>query len=428
MKVAIIGLGKLGLPMAVAIASRGIPVYGVEKDPKRIRLIRQGRSPIEEPGIEPKLKALIRTGHFRCTDYAAAVRATDVAFVAVNTPERSAGEMDIRDLETCISEIGKALKNQSKFYIVAISSTVIPETIDRSLRPILEQTSGRKIGQSIGLCANPVFIALTTVVRDFLNPPVVVVGASDSRTAKWVSSFYKKVCENRPPVLTTSPYTAEVIKLAHNAYCTSKMAFINEVADLCTKPPFGDIRKVEEFFQAGGERAGKFLKAGFGFGGPCFPRDLRLFVKYLEKKGLRPPLLRAVNASNDEHARELLNQIRGRLGTLKGKKIAVLGLSYKPGVRNFEDSFSLRLIQKLTKEKARVLAYDPFLTPDSLRNGLSHIANHHVTLKTDVHKALQGADLCVLAHPASGSLGLKKSDFYRKTAPVVLDPWGILSA
>ncbi len=155
--------------------------------------------------------------------------------------------MNTRDLETCVAEIGNGLRHHSKFYVVAVASTIVPETTDGKLHPLLEKTSGRKVGKRVGLCANPVFIALTSVVHDFLNPPVVVVGATDQRTSKWMTKFYKKVCENKPPILTTSPYTAEVIKLAHNAYCTSKMAFINETADLCSQNPRADIRKIEDF-------------------------------------------------------------------------------------------------------------------------------------------------------------------------------------
>jgi len=424
MKVSIVGLGKLGLPMAVAIAKRGIQVYGVERDPKRVRQLQRGESPIDEPGIQPKLKSLIRNRRLILTSYSEALSKTDAAFIAVNTPERSLGEMDTRDLETCVSEIGRELKHHSKFYVLAVASTIVPETIDGKIRPLLEKTSGRKVGKSIGLCANPVFIALSSVIRDYLNPPVVVLGATDPRTSRWMAQFYKQVCENKPPILTTTPLTAEVIKLTHNAYCTSKMAFINETADLCSQSPGADIRKVEEFFRVGGERTGRFLKSGLGFGGPCFPRDLRFFVKYMEKKGLKSPLLKAINVSNEEHAHQLIKQIRSQLGSLKGKKVALLGLSYKPGVRNFEDSFSFRLIQKLEAEKARVFVYDPLLVPHSPGNGFFYPVFDHrkLVVKKSMREALEGADLCVLAHPLE-SFNLKQKDLSGMARPLVFNPW-----
>ncbi len=424
MKVSIIGLGKLGLPMAVAMAERGIQVFGVERDPKRINLLRRGISPSDEPGIKSKLKILIRNRCLVLSNYSEAISETEAVFIAVNTPERSLGEMDTRDLETCVAEIGCELRHHSEFYVLAVVSTIVPETIDGKLRPLLEKTSGRKVGKTVGLCANPVFIALSSVIRDFLNPPVVVVGATDQRTSKWMSQFYKKVCQNKPPLLTTSPYTAEVIKLAHNAYCTSKMAFINETANLCSQSPRADIRKVEEFFRVGGERTGHFLKAGLGFGGPCFPRDLRFLVKYMEKKGLKPPLLRAISVSNEEHAHQLVKQIRSQSGSLKGKKVALLGLSYKPGVKNFEDSFSFRLIQKLEEEMAQVFVYDPLLMSHSSQNGLLRplFDRSKLVVKKSPREALKGADLCILAHPIA-SMNLKKKDFQRMAQPFVFNPW-----
>jgi len=309
-----------------------------------------------------------------------------------------------------------------------VYSTILPETTDLKLRPLLEKVSGKKVGQSIGLSANPVFIALTTVIRDFLNPPVVLIGASDPRTSKWLVNFYEKICENDPPILETTPLTAEIIKLAHNAYCTSKMAFMNEVADLCAQVRGADIRKVEEFFRIGGERAGQFLRAGFGFGGPCFPRDLRFFLNYIKKRGLRPPFLGAIGKSNEEHARELVRQIRNRVGSLEEKKVALLGLTYKPGVRNFEDSFSLRLIRELAFEKARVSAYDSLLKSRASRNGLPRsFSKARLSFRRTLHEALKGADVCILAHPSSEFLNLKKKDFFGMNHPFIFDPWGVLS-
>ena len=424
MKVAIVGLGKLGLPMAVAIAERGIQVFGVERNSKRMEMLRRGESPIDEPGIKPKLKTLLQCRRFVLSNYSEAISQTDAVFIAVNTPESSDSEMDTRDVETCTAEIGRELRNRSKFYVVAIASTIVPETIDGKLKPLLEKISKRKVGKTLGICANPVFIALGSVVRDYLNPPVVVLGATDSKTSKRMTQFYKKVCQNKPPILTTTPYTAEIIKLTHNAYCTTKMAFINEMAVLCSQSSHADIRKVEEFFRSGGERTGRFLKAGLGFGGPCFPRDLRFLVKYMEKKGLKPPLMRAIGVSNEEHARQLVGQIRRQVGSLRGKKVALLGLSYKPGVKNFEDSFSIRLIQQLEAEEARIFAYDPLLEAGSSENGLNHPAFDFgkIVIKESPRAALEGADLCVLAHPLD-LCNLKKKDFSKMAQPFIFNPW-----
>lgn len=429
-KVAVIGLGKLGLPMAVAMAERGIQVFGTDRDSKRMELIRRGRSPIEEPGVQSRLGKLIRQKRLILCDCQRAVTESQASFVAVNTPERSKGEMDTRDLEAAAAEIGGALRESSRFHLVSINSTVLPETTDRRLRPILEKTSGKSVGKEIGLAANPVFIALTTVIRDFLNPPVVVAGASDERSSRWLERFYGRICENHPPVLKTTPLMAEIIKLAHNAYCTTKMAFINEVADLCSRVSGGDKKKLEEFFVLGGERSGKFLKTGLGFGGPCFPRDLRFFLAFLEGKGLRPPLLTSVISSNHRHAEELIRQIEKKAGFLKGKRISVLGLSYKPGVRNFEESFPLRLVKGLSRAGARLFLYDPLLKKGLPRDGFlfQGVDSTKVKFEKTLRSALRKSEVCILAHPLKEFFGCRKDFLTRPSSPLIFDPWGVLSS
>lgn len=421
MNVAVIGLGKLGLPMAIAMAERGIRVFGIEKDPQRIRLIEKADSSIEEPGVRTRLKKFLRSRRLILTGPQEAVSRTEACFIAVNTPERAPGKMDTRDIESSVAEIAKALRGRTQFYVVSVASTIVPETTDRKIRPLLEKVSGRKIGQSLGIAANPVFIALGTVIRDYLNPPVVVVGATDDETSRWMTKFYERVCQNRPAIVVTSPLTAEIIKLAHNAYCTTKMAFINEVANLCSQTAGADLKKVEEFFAKGGERAGRFLKAGLGFGGPCFPRDLRLFLDYIKKKGTDSTLLRSIDESNRNRARELVNQILGKAGSLEKRKVTVLGLSYKPGVKNFEDSFSFRLIQELNQEKAEVTAYDPLLSAS--RNGVfKGDKKDKFILKKNLRESLRDAEICVLAHPSSHFVGLKES-LRLKEHLLIFDPW-----
>ena len=420
MNISVIGLGKLGLSMAVAIASKTHQVIGVDTSPLVLQKIKAGISPIQEPEVETFLRRLMDEGRFRATsDFETAVFESELSFIAVNTPEQIDGGMDLSQVKTASQMIAQVLKEKSDFHVIATSSTILPETTDRVLKPICEEISGKKAGKDFGLCVNPVFIALTTVVRDFLSPPVVVIGESDKRSGDILSQLYSSICNNQPHHIRTSPLMAEFIKMAHNAYATTKMAFMNEMAGACSRIPDADVRVLTQFFQLGGERAGRFLEAGLGFGGPCFPRDLRFFLNYLKTRMPETPLVEAIQHSNQEHAVRIVELIEEELGQLRNRKISILGLAYKPNIAIAEESFSLKLIDVLLLKGTEIIVFDPRVK--ELKkiepNGKLHMASH-------MGKALADSECCILATPWEELRHMEPAQFKQQMKKAfVFDPW-----
>lgn len=425
MNISVVGLGKLGLPMAVAISRAGHHVVGVDVDEARVAAIARGASPISEPGMDDLIKEALAGGRLRVTtDYRTAVGDSSISIIAVNTPDGPDGNMDLGQIRRASQAIGSALRDKRDFHIVAISSTILPGTSTDLVRPTLEQYSGKKCGADFGVCASPVFIALSTVVWDFLNPPVVVIGESDERVGRIMADFYAGLCQNKPQILRTTPLTAELIKMTHNAFATCKMAFINEIGVLCSRLPGADVRAITRFFQCGGERAGRFLTAGLGFGGPCFPRDLKFFLLYSASKGYKPTLMSAIEESNARHAREMVKLIEKSSGGLKGRVAAILGLAYKPEVDIIENSFSLELTRLIREKGASVRVYDP-MAMQSCRG----VLGDGPVYASSAIEALRGAELCVLTTPWKEFEGLKSADFKaHMKRSLIFDPWGLYDA
>ncbi len=406
--------------MALAIAGKGHRVIGVDISDEVIRKLKLKESHIQEPQVCELLIQTTDQGLFEPTqDFSKAIFESDLSMISVNTSQKADGSMDLEQVKDAAKKLAHVIKQKKSFHIIAVSSTILPETTDRILTPLIEEESQKKAGEDFGLCVNPVFIALTSVVRDFLNPPVVVIGESDKTSGAFLDQLYHSICQNRPQHVHTTALMAELIKMAHNAYATTKMAFINEMADLCSKIEGADIEALTEFFRAGGERPGKFLEAGTGFGGPCFPRDLRFFANYAKARLPALPLLESISASNAWHAAHLVDLLEDELGSLKKRKVAVLGLSYKPNSDITEASFSIRIIESLLSKEAIVSAYDPIVKEVNQWEGSENFKIHINALD-----ALRDADACIVATPWGEFKKLKVRDFENTMKQtVVVDPW-----
>lgn len=424
MNISVVGLGKLGLPLACTIANKGHQVIGVDISPKALESLKQGKSHIDEPQVDRLLgQALSRRSFSVTSDFEEAIRNTDLTFIAVNTPDKADDTMDLSQIQESCDRIGSALKSKRNFHVIAISSTILPETLDRIAIPALGKNSLKTCGRDFGVCANPVFIALSTVVKDLLNPPVVVIGQSDSKSGAILHQFYDTFTENHAPIIHTTKVMAEFIKLAHNAYCTNKMAFINEMAAICSHIPGADIHALTQFFKAGGERQGRFLQAGLGFGGPCFPRDLRFFINYSGAKTSGISLLEAIDHSNREYPKKIVDLLEKELkASLNGKRITVLGLSYKPNSNITERSFSLRLIEALESEGAQIKAFDPKVKSIPAKD-----ASVSFKICDSLNQALENSELALIATPWKEFEHLDSETLVEwMKEPVLFDPWHLV--
>lgn len=354
MKISVIGCGYVGCVTGVCFADLGHEVVLVDVDPAKVRAITAGQSPIYEPGLED----LIQKNRDRIsatTDLRAAVGSTEITFVAVGTPSREDGAIDLRYVLTACEEIGQALRDGNNFHIVVIKSTVFPGTANEMACPVLEKASGKMAGRDFGLGSNPEFLREGSAVRDCLSPDRIVIGADDPRTAGVIRDLYAPI---RATVLVTPVTTAEMIKYASNAVLATKVSLANEIGNLCKRLGV-DSREVFTAVGMDGRVSPAFFRTGIGFGGSCFPKDVRALVAGARAHGEDLKILRAVLEVNEEQPKKLLSLLRRHIPDLQGKTIGVLGLAFKPDTDDIRESRAVPVVAALLAAGARVIAYDP---------------------------------------------------------------------
>jgi len=420
--IAIVGMGKLGLCTAACLAYKGHQVIGVDIDQSVVEAINSGRSPLYEPGIAEMMKRV--TGNFTATtDYKYAVDNSDVIFIFVATPSDADGRFSTRYVEEVTKEIAVNIKGRNDFPVIALRSTVLPGVTADVVRPILEEISGLKCGAGFGLCYNPEILALGSVIHDFLNPDVIVIGESDSRSGELLSEIYHETCDNSPPVVKTSLYNAEIAKISLNVFLTMKMSFANTIAEMCERIPGGDIDAISDILGRDKRIGRKFLTGAIGWGGPCFPRDTKAFSSLARELGCQSRLAQASDEVNERQSKRVVKSIEQRLGKVEGKTIAILGLTYKPNTDIVLESDAIRIAGALLKEKARLSVYDPA----GMENARQVLGREGIRYAASAVECLKEADLCVLATPWDEFKNLKAEDFTQNMRkPMVLDCWRAL--
>lgn len=354
--VSVIGLGKLGSPMAACFAAKGLRVVGVDADPNKVNAINAGRAPVFEPQLEEflhKSKGRISA----TTSIAEAVLSSDITFIVVATPSEPGGGFSLRYALPACEAIGRALRSKEGFHLIVLTSTVMPGSTGAPVRSTLEQTSGKRAGADFGLCYNPEFIALGSVIRDFLNPDLLLFGESDARSGDILEGLYKRVCENTPAVARMNFVNAELSKLAINSYLTTKISFANMVARLCEKLPEADADVVTTALGKDSRIGAKYLKGGLSYGGPCFPRDNLALAALARQIGAPDDLANATDRFNRSQVAGLADLVQSHL--VPGVAAGILGLTYKPHTDVVDEAAGLLLARELAARMISVIAYDP---------------------------------------------------------------------
>ena len=282
---------------------------------------------------------------------------SDASFVIVPTPSDSTGFFSNRFVLQAMESLGKALRNKTGYHMVVITSTVMPGTTGSEIKAALEAASGRKVGPDLGLCYNPEFIALGSVVRDMLFPDSILIGESDAKAGDMLQTIYLQMCENKPPVQRMNFINAELTKISVNTYVTTKISYANMLADICDRLPGADVDAVTKALGADTRIGPKYLKGAMGYGGPCFPRDNVAFAALARKIGARADVAEATDRINNYQV-DRLTALVGKFAKA-GTRIAILGLSYKPQTPVVEESHSVKLAAKLADAGYVVVVHDP---------------------------------------------------------------------
>ena len=418
MDISVIGLGKLGAPLAAIFASKGFRVVGTDADPAVVASINAGRSPVDEPGLQSLMD--ISQGRLVATnDTPAAVAQTEATFIVVPTPSDSSGRFSNEQVIEAIEAVGQGLRRKNSYHLVILTSTVMPGSTGGALLEVLERASCRIVGQSVGLCYSPEFIALGSVVRDMLRPELLLIGESDPRAGELLQGIYARVCDSQPVVRRMNFVNAELAKIAVNTFVTTKISYANMLGDICGRIEGADVDVVTEAIGSDSRIGGKYLRGAVGYGGPCFPRDNVAFAALAHGLGARADLAEATDAINHYQVDRVFDAIVARQ-SVPGA-IGVLGLSYKPDTAVVEESQGLLLVQRLVRRGYDVLAYDPKAMATA-----RHATPAKFEAMTSAEKCVRAAALVVIMTPWPEFADIAITAFSRPDKRLtVIDCWRI---
>lgn len=381
MKIGIIGSGYVGLVTGACFANLGHEVICVDNDARKIALLKKGKMPIYEPGLQEMVQNDVRERRLSfTTQIAHAVRQAEVLFVCVGTPPKENGEADL----TTVEHVSQAIaQNMTSYRLVVEKSTVPVQTGEWVYRTI---EANRRKNVEFDVASNPEFLREGSAIQDFLNPDRVVIGVESKRAEKILRELYKPL---KAPVLVTDIKSAELIKHASNSFLAAKISFINLISRIC-EAVGGDIQKVAEGIGLDRRIGQNFLNAGIGFGGFCFPKDLAAFIRITDQAGVDTSFLRAVLDINESQKKIFLEKIHRHLWNLKSKTLAILGLSFKPDTDDMRFAPSIDILNGLLKEGAHLRLYDP----QSMARARKIFKG--ATFAKSPYEAARGADALVL--------------------------------
>ena len=397
LSISVFGMGYVGSVSAACFAHVGHKVTGVDVSPAKVEMMAAGRSPI----IEARMSELVEEGHrsgmlHATTDAAEAVRNSEISFVCVGTPSLRSGKLDLGYVERVVHEIGIALQKKNSYHVIVLRSTVLPGTTESLVIPTLEKASGRRAGIDFAVCYNPEFMREGSAVADFLQPPYTVLGAQDPKHLILARQLYSTISS---PVFETSIAVAEMVKYVCNAFHAVKIGFANEVGSLC-KSLGVDAEAVTKIYTADTKLniSPAYLSPGFAFGGSCLPKDLRALGHRAKELDLALPLLESVLPSNAQHIDRAVEAV---LRTNK-RKIAFLGLSFKPGTDDLRESPQVQMIKRLLGEGCQVRVWDRDVSLGRLagsnRQYIEEVIPHIGSLlSADVEDVVRSGEVVVIA-------------------------------
>ncbi|NET70315.1 MAG: UDP-glucose/GDP-mannose dehydrogenase family protein [Sphaerospermopsis sp. SIO1G2] len=407
MRVCVIGTGYVGLVTGVCLAHSGHDVICIDNNEEKVKLMKSGQSPIFEPGLSEIMQSSINAGkiHFS-SDLAAGVAHGEILFIAVGTPPLPNGESDTRYVEAVARGIGANLNGG---YKVIVNKSTVPIGSGDWVRMIVldghaerQQSSGEKaseIATQFDVVSNPEFLREGSAIYDTFNPDRIVLGGNSEQAIAMMKELYapiveRKLAENHSlppvPVLVTDLSSAEMIKYAANAFLATKISFINEVANICDRVG-ADVNQVAKGIGLDSRIGNKFLQAGIGWGGSCFPKDVSALIHTADDYGYEAQLLKSAVSVNERQRLIALEKLQQALKILKGKTVGLLGLTFKPDTDDLRDAPALNLIEQLNRLGAKVKAYDPIISQTGMRHGLSG-----VLVETDAERLADSCDALVL--------------------------------
>jgi UDPglucose 6-dehydrogenase len=383
-EICVIGTGYVGLVTGVCFADLGNTVYCLDINEKRISLLKKGVMPIYEPGLEEIVDRNVKANRlFFTTSYSDALKNAEFAFIAVGTPSGADGEADLKSVHAAAESIAKTVDHD----LVVVNKSTVPVGTGDSVAEIIQNTCGKK-DVNFSVVSNPEFLREGSAIADFMNPDRIILGSTNPEAAKEVAKLYQPL---RTTVMITDIRTAEMVKYASNAFLATRISFINEIANICDELG-ADVREVADGMGLDKRIGRSFLDAGLGWGGSCFPKDVKALAHMAVLHNTHPQLLQAVMDINRNQRRRVVYKLRNLLGgSLTGKEVGVLGLSFKPNTDDMREAPAVEIIHLLENEGAKIRAYDP----QAMENAKKELPK--VKLCSDPYQTAENVDALILA-------------------------------
>lgn len=386
MRVSIIGSGYVGSVTAACFAALGHEVICIDIDGEKVRQINDGYPPVWEEGLEELMQKHVGKTLIATSDYEYAVQNTDISFICVGTPSGDDGGIDLSIVGAASKSLASAIATKKGYHVIVVKSTVVPGTTEDVVLPLIEEYSGRIAGEGFGVTMNPEFLREGRAVDDFMNPDKIVVGAIDERSGALVSELYRGIdCK----ITHTNLKTAEMIKYTNNSLLATKISFANEIGNICKKLGI-DTYEVMDAVGKDFRLSPYFLNSGAGFGGSCFPKDVRALIGKAKEMDYYPSLLESVMEVNELQPLQMVELLQKKIPEVSGKKISVLGLAFKGNTDDIRESRSIPVIKRLLELGAEVKAYDP-LASENMKMFFDNI-----TYCESADESLEDTDACLI--------------------------------
>jgi UDPglucose 6-dehydrogenase len=417
-KISVFGLGPVGLVTAASFAMRGHYVVGIDPDAVKVGMINCGKAPFVEPSLESYIQETIKNGKFKATSESRTNDGSEIAYVTVGTPSAQDGSIDLTYVRNAAVAIGESLRRRREQQLVVVKSTVVPGTARKVVKPILEERSGKVLGKGFGLCSNPEFLREGNAIYDSEYPDRIIIGGEREEDLVKLEAFYRELYGDRtPPTIKTSYENAEMIKYANNAFLAMKVSYINMIANLCQKIEGADVEDVAKGIGLDKRIGSLFLRAGLGWGGSCFPKDLKAISAYGRKFNLQTSLVDAAISINDTQPSKAVEMAERLIGPLKGKRIAILGLAFKSDTDDLREAVSIPLIRELWSRGVEVIAYDPAAMPNA-----KPIFHDEIKFATNATECISDADCCIVVTEWDEFKRMPPELFVKKMKhPVIVD-------
>lgn len=400
MKIAVVGCGHVGLVTGVGLAAVGHSVTAIDISPQQVDFINRGQVPFYEPGVELALGDAMSQGRFQASLDLGRVVEADLIMICVETPSADDGSIDLSVLREAVGQVARTLQDSRRYQVVVVRSTVVPGTTESLVLPIVQEAAKLRRGP-LGLAVNPEFLREGRALEDFLHPDRVVIGQLDAPSGDALAEAYQGF---GAPLVRTTPATAEMTKYTSNVLLATLISFSNEIARICESVPGVDVEDVlntvhldhrlTQVVDGHRKPAGinHYLKAGCGFGGSCLPKDLRALIAFAKSRGTEPALLKAVRAINESQPVHFVDLAERWAGSLRGKEVLVLGLSFKDGTDDIRESAGVAVARDLLERGASVMLYDPLVK----REQVLDLVRLGAKFVDDPVSAFSRADTCFL--------------------------------